>query len=72
MTRDILTLLDASAHLVAGATRIAQVLEHGTPDEWQAKRLLAARVALREAQLAVSDALGCKPGTYARDVDVRE
>jgi hypothetical protein len=71
MTRDILTLLDASAHLAAGATRIAQVLEHGTPDAWQAKRLLAARVALREAQLAVSDALGCRPGSATRETDVR-
>jgi hypothetical protein len=70
MSVETVTLLDASAQLAAGATRIAQVLEHGSPDTWQRARLRVAKVALMAAQAALSEVIGCQPGSKIRTTEV--
>jgi hypothetical protein len=70
MSVETVALLHASAQLAAGATRIAQVLEHGKPDAWQRLRLRAASGALRAAQAALSEAIGCRPDSEIRTSEV--
>ena len=70
MSVETVALLQASAQLAAAATRIAQVLENGKPDAFQRLRLSAANIALRAAQAALSEAIGCRPDSEIRTSEV--
>jgi hypothetical protein len=69
-TACIVALLDASALLAAANTRVAQVLEYGSPNEALLSRLHASMAACKAAQLAVSDAIQPVPPGRDRVVEI--